>query len=542
MTDYRDLFAKRIAMLERMRQAPERVAEAKAYYAARPAEWISDWVDTYDPRARAVGGLAYRPFVLYPRQVELVEFVQNLVESECAGLIEKSRDMGATWTLSAWSVHQLLFNPGVSIGWGSRKEILVDRLGDPDSIFEKMRLLIRLLPPEFLPEAFDEGKHMSHMRILNPLNGASITGEAGDNIGRGGRKLVTIIDEAAHLERPELVEAALADTTRVRIDISSVCGVGNVFHRKRQAGKVWDHGEMDRECANVFIMDWRQHPEKDEEWYRAREAKAEREGMIHIFRQEVDRDYTAAVADQLIEAKWIRAAVDLHHKFPELADGGYLAGLDVADEGGDMNALVIRKGLTLVHADHWGRGDTGQTTRRAVKALEVYSPVEIMYDPIGVGAGVKAESNRLIEEDLMPKGVFLVPWNAGAAPIDPEEPVIPDDPESVTNLEHFLNMKAQGWWNMRHRLEKTWRVVEEGIHYDPEELISIDGESLGPMLYQLEEELCQARTDQTPTMKQKIRKKEEGQRSPNVADAMIMCYMPVEGPMAYTRAVKGNII
>ena len=52
------------------------------------------------------------------------------------------------------------------------------------------------------------------MRIVNPQTGASITGESGDNIGRGGRKLCYFKDESAWYERPEKIEAALADNTR----------------------------------------------------------------------------------------------------------------------------------------------------------------------------------------------------------------------------------------------------------------------------------------------------------------------------------------
>ena len=532
------VYRARVAMLGRIRDGG--MEAARAYYADRPAEWTMDWVDTYDPRGG--GEVAMRPFLLYPRQRELMGFIDRCVAEQCSGMVEKSRDMGATWTCAAWSVHRWLFHDGASIGWGSRKEILVDRLGDPDSIFEKMRLLVRNLPPEFLPAGFDPRKHFAYMRILNPANGSTITGEAGDNIGRGGRKSIYFKDESAHYERPESIEAALSDTTRVQMDISSVCGVGNVFYRKRKAGIVAGKGPLERDRTNVFVLDWRDHPGKTDEWHREREAKAEREGMLHLFRQEVDRDYTAAVADQLIDVSWIRAAVDLHERLPALAEGGHMAGLDVADEGGDMNALVVRKGLTIVHAEHWAKGDTGKTTRRALDTLRDLSPVEVMYDPIGVGAGVKAEINRLLEENLVPPGVYFVPWNAGASPLDPDLPVLPDDPNSVTNLEHYLNMKAQGWWRMRHRLEKTWRHVNEDVDYEPEEMVAIDSKAIGPMMYQLEEELCQARTDQTPTMKQRIRKAEEGQRSPNIADAVIMCCMPIEGPMAYTRAVMGNIV
>ena len=38
---------------------------------------------------------------------------------------------------------------------------------------------------------------------------------------------------------------------------------------------------------------------------------------------------------------------------------------DVADGGGDRNALAIRTAVTLRFVDQWGERDTGITTRKA---------------------------------------------------------------------------------------------------------------------------------------------------------------------------------
>src|SRR6476620_1402069 len=115
---------------------------------------------------------------------------------------------------------------------------------------------------------------MLFMRIF-AASGESITGESGDDIGRGGRTLIYFKDESAHYEHPESIEAALGDTTRVQIDISSVNGLGNVFHRKREAGVEWSPGYgVQKGKTNVFIKDWSDHPDKTQAWYREREARA----------------------------------------------------------------------------------------------------------------------------------------------------------------------------------------------------------------------------------------------------------------------------
>jgi hypothetical protein len=466
------------------------------------------------------------PFILFERQKELIDFVLACLEGEENGLLEKCRDMGATWVCAALSVWLWRFYPGAAVGWGSRKEQLVDKLGDPDSIFEKIRMLIRSMPREFLPEGFNEKDDMAYMRIVNPNNGSTITGEAGDNIGRGGRKLIYFKDESAHYERPEKIEASLSDNTRVQIDISSVNGLGNVFHRRRENGLEWEGGLAHKDKTNVFIMDWRDHPAKDQKWYNSRKTKAKADGLEHIFAQEVERSYSASVEGVAIPAEWVAAAIDAHIKLglPD-PEGRRFAGLDVADEGGDKNGLGLRHGYKLLQIDTWAEGDTGKTTRRAVTELEGWT-VEIQYDSVGVGAGVKAEANRLAAsegDDKLPAGLSFTPWSAGARVQDPDKHLftLPDgspDRKSPLQKDFYSNLKAQAWWELRLRFERTYRAVD---------LISLPSQLKD--LQQLQKELSQATVSRTTSSRKLvIDKSPTGTRSPNMADAVVMAYWPLE--------------
>ena len=103
---------------------------------------------------------------------------------------------------------------------------MVDKRGDPKSIFDKIRMNLYNLPVWMLPLGFDKRIHDAHMKLLNPSNNSSIVGELGDNIGRSGRTTWYVKDEAAHYEHPEAIEAALGDNTNVQIDILSVNGAG----------------------------------------------------------------------------------------------------------------------------------------------------------------------------------------------------------------------------------------------------------------------------------------------------------------------------
>ena len=523
--NYTAEFQRRQERLHRIRKNLNLARGAFEYYRTRPAEFIADWCITYDPRNGSNGLPKMMPFIPFEKQVDLVEFLQYCVKHQVSGLIEKSRDMGATWICAAFSVHAWIYGDG-AIGWGSRKEQLVDRLGDPSSIFEKIRLIVDYLPAFFLPDGYNRKEHATYMKMLNPKTGASITGEAGDNIGRGGRKSLYFKDESAHYERPQLIEAALGDNTNVQIDISSVHGTNNVFYRRRQSGQLWDKNrEPDKSKTQIFIMDWRDHPAKDQEWYDKRRAKAASEGLLAQFAQEVDRDYASAVEGIIIPPAWVKSAIDAHKKLGIEPSGATIAGQDIADEGGDKNALAIRKGILLTYADHWGEGDTGATARKSIMQCRARHVTSLQYDSIGVGAGFKAETNRLRTEKLLPPNMDIVAWAAGASPLHPKRHIIPGDRQSPKNADFYANIKAQAWWNLRLRFELTHKAVTTGVVDDPDELISIDGDL--PLLHEIVNELSQPTYSTNGSGKLIINKKPDGGRSPNLADAIVMAYWPI---------------
>ena len=68
----------------------------------------------------------------------------------------------------------------------------------------------------------------------------------------------------------------------------------------------------------------------------------------------------------IIPPLWVKSAIDAHIKLGIKPTGVRMAGLDVADEGGDTNSLAIRKSFLLDSVDEWGQGDTTQTAQKAV--------------------------------------------------------------------------------------------------------------------------------------------------------------------------------
>lgn len=518
--DHKSEVLRRLKLLQRLRADPVLARAAHVHYKHNPVDWCLDWATTYDPRNATRGLPTLMPFSMFERQTDLIKFLHSCVLDEENGLIEKARDMGATVAASAFSVWLWLYWPGAAIGFGSRKEELVDRLGDPKTIFDKLRSCIKNLPSDlFWPKGFNPVQHMTYMKIINPANGATIAGEAGDNIGRGGRTLIYFKDEAAHYERPELIEAALGDNTNVQIDISSVNGMGNVFHRRRMSGFEWNPGcTPPKGKTRIFIMDWSDHPAKSQAWYDARRQRAEDEGLMHVFAQEVDRDYSAAVENILIPAAWVQAARGAHLKLGISPSGKRTAGMDVADGGSDVNALCVMRGILVEHMETLaGDGDDAYYdfhTKAAQRGAH-----EFWYDVTGIGRAAKVAAKN--NENAMP--VFA--WVPSGAVVNPAQSIMGESEDDVTrtNRDHYATLKAQAWFYLRRRFKKTYDWVRNGIECDPDEIISLPEKAT--WVDKLVTELGQVTYGYKIGGKVIVNKAPAGTKSPNMADALVIAAM-----------------
>lgn len=537
--NYAEVLVWRKAQLAKFEANPKLIRDAKAYY-ARGVEgciaFINHWCDTHDPRNVGTDKPVWMPLVLFAKQEELVRFVFACMLEDQPGLVEKSRTMGASWVCVAISVWMWLFQPGAAIGWGSQDANSVDRIGDPKSIFFKLRGLIERLPQCFLPEGLKD-EHLKQFVCYNPASGASIVGEVGDKIGRGGRTRIYFKDESAHYEHPEVIEASLAATTRVPIDISSVNGLGNVFHRKREAGLDWYPGaNLEPGYTRIFVMDWSDSPQYDQKWYDETKGRHERNGLAHVFASEFDRNYAASVQGTIIPKEWLDACVDAHIKLGWEPSETKISALDIGDaEDGDRNAQSSRSGSVLDFVDEWVARDPGVTTRKAISNCIEQKATELQYDAAGgLGSAVKAEGNRLKDEGGWPERLTLVPWNAGGKVLNPSERVVPGDKESPRNKDFYTNLKAQAWWELRLRVYRTYQCVvgvDDGngnkvkAHYEPEDLISISSKL--KLLQKVIKELCQPTASKGAKLKLLVDKIPEGTKSPNVGDSVVMLYHPM---------------
>lgn len=506
--DYNEVFAWRVERIQRIRANPSCIPAMKAFYRENPAQFIIDWGITFDPRNVESGLPSVVPFLLFPKQEEWIYWLVDHWKAQRPGITEKSRDMGMSWLSTGLACSMCLFYQGLVIGFGSRKEEYVDKIGAPKSLFYKARMFMNGLPLEF-KGGWDIKVHAPHMRINFPESESAISGESGDGIGRGDRTSIYFVDESAFLERPQLVDASLSQTTNCRQDVSSVNGMGNSFAQRRHSGKI-----------DVFTFHWHDDPRKDEAWYN----KQVEELDPVVVAQEIDINYAASTEGVLIPSTWIQAAVDSHIKLGIPITGDRKAGLDVADEGVDKNALATKHGIMLETLQSWSGKDSDifKTTEKAMGLCSSLGIKEMLYDADGLGAGVRGDANKINAQRRADnlKPITTEPFRGSGEVYQPEGEMV----KKRKNKDFFANRKAQAWWALRMRFEKTWQAVVQGKEFDKDEIVSIPSTLKEKTILMME--LSQPTYTINGSGKILVDKAPDGTRSPNHADAVMIVYSP----------------
>jgi hypothetical protein len=254
--------------------------------------WFDYYAWGYDPRPDSP--LQVMPFDPFEFQERYLEWLNRQVfDLRSSGIVEKARDMGATVGALAWATYHFLYTDYFSAMVSSANEDLVDSKKDPDTLFEKVRFNLRLLPAWMLPKSFSLDRDMPYMNIANPVNGATITGTAPTSrVGRGRRKTVAIGDEFQTWQFGGYPQhTALSQVTKSLILLGTPEGNFN---------KYADIAHDDR--TPKFEMDWREHPWKDERWFNALPfgyfGSAMTEEQIA---QEIERNYEASQPGKVLK-------------------------------------------------------------------------------------------------------------------------------------------------------------------------------------------------------------------------------------------------
>jgi phage terminase large subunit len=126
----------------------------------------------------------------------------------------------------------------------------------------------------------------------------------------------------------------------------------------------------------------------------------------------------------------------------------------------------------------------------------------------------------------------VIQFRGSSAVHEPES----EDIKGRTNQDMFQNLKAQAWWSLRVRFQKTYRAVREGMEYPEDQLIVISEEMDSKKRTMLTNELSQPTYSFSATGKMQIDKAPDGTRSPNAADTVMIRYAPgTSGDIDYSR-------
>lgn len=421
-----------------------------------PAFFIDHFAWTYDPRNASKDIPPYVPFELYPRQRELLARIPIWRKNKTKASIPKCRGVGASWILMAYACWAGLFEKGFKGTFGSRTKDSVDKIGDPDSLFEKARILLTRLPKWFLAvvaPSFDTDTHIKEMTVRFPDTGSALTGQVGKNMGVGGRATLYVWDEAAKSDDSQTRLRGILQNTETLVEISTPNGVDNTFFER-----------IDKGIVERFDMPWHCVPWRDENW-----LERQRQEMAHDpigFAQEVLMDFLGSGEDAVIPPLWVSAAVNYNAPAGDHISFGY----DVALSG-DLNVAIPRTGAVVLDPEVWSGLGTKDSAARVLRSCGAELAKHLFYDVIGVGEGIRSQV-----DDITPakRKAYKLPKSFRAKGISfAGKPTKRKWANKKTSRDQFSNLRAELYWNLRERFRKTFENVSEDAGYPLEECISI---------------------------------------------------------------------
>jgi phage terminase large subunit len=229
--------------------------------------------------------------------------------------------------------------------------------------------------------------------------------------------------------------------------------------------------------------------------------------------------------DAIIKPEWFDAAVNAHKKLGFKVAGVRSQGFDLADTG-DAKCTMHRHGSYISNGERWEWGELPEAIDNAFKNAEKDKDEFMVYDATGMGAAMKV----YLANVTINKSIKVIPF-MGAESVDnphelyPKTKLIPDD-QKKSNKDTFRNKRSQYYILLADRFEATYNAIEKGIYTNPEDLIAIDPDLEDIDI--LKSELIKVKKDKKNNSFIQIQSKKdavkEGIKSPNMADALCMCF------------------
>ena len=151
---------------------------------------------------RLVAPIPDVPFITWDIQDEALDTLDWCLSNGKDLLINKSRDMGASWICAGYDHWHWLFTEKCQILEMSRTKEYVDKTGNMKALFQKHDYINSWLqwwmrPPGCMPG----GDSRQNMHMFNELSVACIDGESTtEHAASGDRRLIIVLEEFAKVE------------------------------------------------------------------------------------------------------------------------------------------------------------------------------------------------------------------------------------------------------------------------------------------------------------------------------------------------------
>jgi hypothetical protein len=246
-----------------------RCAEDKFY-------WFDNYVWTFDTRKTP----SIIPFSLWNHQMRLLTQLDKYQDL----FIDKSRDMGCSWTIMGWELHQCCYTKGFTALNISRKESEVQDTGNTfHALHGRLLFMWQRLPPFLKPRI-----HNPYLIFSVPSMNSVIRGEsANPNAGRDTQYRFILVDEAGFIECLDEMYKGLRNAT------NTIC-MNSTPPKEVMNNKFAEIKEMKNSGFVHMSFHWKEHPEKDDEWYKKKTASMTEQEIA----QELEIGYDKARTDR----------------------------------------------------------------------------------------------------------------------------------------------------------------------------------------------------------------------------------------------------
>ena len=296
-------------------------------------------------------------------------------------------------------------------------------------------------------------------------------------------------------------------------------------------------GYYEDDLMMVVEVNWRDNP-----WFPPELEQERQDDYENLPRAEYDHiwegKYYDTVDNAIITPEVFDSCVDAHIKLGFEPLGQERVAYDPADSGDDK-AWGYQHGSVVLDLESTDSGDVNTATDQAIDFCIDKRADAFSWDGDGLGLSLKRDVATALDGKKVEYGMFR--GSEG-----------PDDPDSIyerdsdtkkqkTNKEAFRNKRAQYYFMLRDRMNRTHKAIVQGSKvFNPDELISFSSDI--KELDQLKAELCAIPRKFNGSGRFELHTKQEMKSkyeldSPNRADVVMMLQRPVE---VKKKAVKLN--